>query len=113
MHLEGASDMKNNDNLKEKEIKQEKTMDKNELESVSGGEAGFHYYVRGKMCVSSKCREPHCAQNCPYGAVKYDLYGEHGEQCIAWIETTPCIGCRPCGAQSACPTKGAIDFYFW
>jgi bacteriocin-like protein len=108
MHLEGASDMKNNDNLKEKEIKQEKTMDKNELESVSGGfRLGYEYRIDHDICHTNNCMVPLCAQHCCHRAIKYmTLENNYGRQWIhASIDQEACTGCMFCKSKENCPHK--------
>jgi translation initiation factor RLI1 len=103
--------MKNNDNLKEKEIKQEKSMDKNELESVSGGFLipRLVYVVDQYICTYHICKAPLCAQHCCHGAVKYYTCGLTVDEkwFKASIDQEACTGCFLCKSEENCP-HGAI-----
>jgi hypothetical protein len=113
--------MKNsNDSLKEKEIKQEKAMDKKELESISGGEWWRKYSIASDICLRVKCNEPRCAQYCCHGAVKYENktwdpssrphYIPKFDYFVGTIDSAACTSCWFCDAQKACE-HGAVLSY--
>jgi Fe-S-cluster-containing hydrogenase component 2 len=93
--------MKNDDNLKEKEIKQEKAMDQKELESVSGGRRSSNIRVV-PVCTerytesSSSCRYE-CIAACPQNAI----YLRCATDLWPNINYEICNNCSYC--ESACP----------
>jgi hypothetical protein len=71
-----------NDNLKEKEINEEKTIEQDKLENVSGGWGDFwgrgkDYTINSDICQEKECQQASCASSCCHpGAVKaYSDYG--------------------------------------
>jgi bacteriocin-like protein len=87
-----------NDNLKEKAIKQEKVMDKNELENVSGGWGEFFghgkvYHVDTKHCILwYSCKK--CMEACCHKAI----FVNSG---YPYIDQDKCTGCWNCDAEKA------------
>jgi NAD-dependent dihydropyrimidine dehydrogenase PreA subunit len=104
----GGKDMKNdNDNLKEKEIKQKKAMNLNELENVSGGGRLFqgYYHVDESICEVDKCGEnASCARDCKNvcttGALRYK---SSNGRFIMHICEDNCTKCGNC--VEACPRR--------
>jgi TPP-dependent indolepyruvate ferredoxin oxidoreductase alpha subunit len=91
--------MKNsNDNLKENAIKQEKAMDKIELENVSGGrgilpELRKDYWIDSDICSANRCTTAGCRRRCCHPNAIGHLY----------INNELCQHCFNCDAMLGCP----------